>query len=117
MVTIDASSIPPEVLLYNLYVNSKVQGLGKIHYLLESPPSNLDDFKNQIDNSRNKYIDYMNGKVIKVNFSNMSAIDSYLYDRDNSMFVNGKNVSKLEKIVTHQLRSVNLSYCINDKFI
>ncbi len=105
MVTVNASGIPPEVLLYNLYVNSKVQGMGIIPYLLESPPSNLADFKNQIDNSRNKYIDYMNGKVIKVNFSNMSAIDSYLYDRDNTLFENGVNVSKLEKIV-NQLRTV-----------
>ncbi len=104
MVTVDASGIPPEVLLHSLYINSKVQGMGAISNMLEPPPSTLESFRNQIESSRNKYVDYMNGKVIKVNFTNMTAIDSFLYDRDNIVYENGKQVSKLEKIVK-ELRS------------
>lgn len=99
MVIVDASGIPAEVLLCSLYSNSKTQGMGIIPYLLETPPSTLESFRNQLETSRNKYIDYINGKVIKVSFANMSAIDSFLYDRDNVVYENGKQVSKLEKIV------------------
>ncbi len=99
MVYINASGIPPEVLLWALYVNSKVQGIGIIENLLSTPPTSLEDFSRAITTSSRGYIDYLNGKVIKTNFSNMASIDSFLYDRDNPVYERGQAVSKLEKIV------------------
>ncbi len=99
MVYLNASGIPPEVLLWALYVNSKVQGIGIIENLLSTPPTYLEDFSRAITTSSRGYIDYLNGKVIKTNFSNMEQIDSFLYDRDNPLFERGQHISKMEKIV------------------
>lgn len=105
MVEVNASGIPPEVLLCALYTNSKVQGMGIVPFLLNRPPSNLQDFVKIYEASSTKYFDYVNGKVIKTNLSNMEEIESYLYDRYNKMFEDGQEVSKLEKIV-QSLRNI-----------
>jgi hypothetical protein len=49
--------------------------------------------------AHDKYIDYLNGRCIKTNFSDLTTVDTYLYNRDagNNMFENIVNKRRDQK--------------------
>lgn len=68
-----------EQVLCALYNASKPQGLGFLHY--DPMPLTIDEAKNVL--SKRKYVDYLKGRVIKVNLpENAKEFDCRLYDRD-----------------------------------
>ena len=76
---IDISGLDKAVVLYELYNNSHIQGLG---FLQAVDNYTLDDARKDFEESPDKYFDYLHGRVIKVDLSG-DSFDPYLYDRDN----------------------------------
>lgn len=64
-------------LLAELYNKSIPLGMGILHYVRETMSEN--EAREILDNQ--DYIDYLNGRVIKVDFSK-EEINFYLYERD-----------------------------------
>ena len=68
-----------EQVLCALYNASKPQGFGFLHY--DPMPLKIDEAKNVL--SKSEYVDYLKGRVIKVNLpENAKEFDCRLYDRD-----------------------------------
>lgn len=68
-----------EQVLCALYNASKPQGMGFLHY--DPMPLKIDEAKNVL--SKSEYVDYLKGRVIKVNLpENAKEFDCRGYDRD-----------------------------------
>ncbi len=67
-----------EVLMV-LYNSAKTQGMGIFSYQIGQ--MTLEQAKNLLD--KQKYFDYLKGRVMKVDLSNDDGFESGLYDRDN----------------------------------
>ena len=68
------------LLLAALYNASRVQGMG----WLQAKPGQMDEAwaQRELDQSPDKYFDYLHGKVMKVSLAG-DELDSWIYDRDN----------------------------------
>lgn len=89
----DISDLDKVKLVKALYNRAQVQGMGIYH----QRPGSLSD--SQATNAlRQGYIDYLNGRVMKVDLSG-DSLDTYLYNRDNGP-------QAAEKVI-QQLRSLN----------
>lgn len=66
-----------------LFNYAKPQGLGMLHY---KPDHRMDSLEAGIILTQGMYVDYLEGRVIKVDFGRGGdTIDTRLYDRDNGM--------------------------------
>ena len=75
---VDIKGLDKAEVLFALYNGSHVQGMG---FLQAVSSYTLDDARFDFENSRDKYFDYLHGKVLKVDLSGDEFNDS-LYDRD-----------------------------------
>jgi len=75
---IDISKCNKAAVLKALYDNSQPQGMGFLHY--NPRPLTLEEAERALNQS--SYIDYFNGRVIKVDLRG-DLLDPTLYDRDN----------------------------------
>ena len=71
--------LKPEEIICALYANAKCVGFGA----LNRRPGGLTLEEAQSIFARGKYIDYLGGRVMKVDLSDLSTMDVYLYERDN----------------------------------
>ncbi len=67
------------ILLQKLWASSKSQG--NSGWGQSSATVSIEACKSELQQSRNGYVDYFNGRVIKVSFTE-TGLDNYLYDRD-----------------------------------
>ena len=81
-----------EVLLA-LYNHSHVQGMG---FLQEVSNYTLADARRDYENSREKYFDYLHGKIMKVDLRE-DEFDDRLYDRDNGIGAAKEAIDELRK--------------------
>jgi hypothetical protein len=80
-----------------LFNNAKTQGLGALHYV---PSHFLSLEKAQLRLNKSSYVDYLEGRVIKVNFiKGAEELDCTLYDRDNGEGSAEKAIREYELIV------------------
>ena len=98
---INTKGLNPARILKVLYDNSNPLGLGFLHYtpnpmsieyaekLLISPEPNLF--------GRDRYFDYVHGRVMKVDLSNPDEFEERLYDRDNGTGAAQKSIDSLTK--------------------
>lgn len=75
-----AGLLTPEEALAVLFNASGPQDLGKIQY---TPGHTMTPEEAAKVLEKGSYVDYLEGRVIKVDFSNMFELDTTLYDRDN----------------------------------
>jgi hypothetical protein len=75
---IDISELNKADVLAALYNNSRPQGMGFMHH--NSSAMSAKEAAEILE--RGTYIDYLNGRVMKVDLSG-EELDPYLYDRDN----------------------------------
>jgi hypothetical protein len=67
------------LLLQKLWASSKSQGNSGMGQ--SSATISVEACKSHLQQSRNGYVDYFNGRIIKVSFTE-TGLDNYLYDRD-----------------------------------
>lgn len=89
MVTVDGNAIDRVEALRALYAASKPQGMGFIHFR----PGGLTRQEAEQALSESSYIDYLRGRVIKVDFE--GELSFRLYDRDNGPGAGMRAVSEL----------------------
>lgn len=77
-----------------LYNASKPQGMGFLHY--NSTPMTTEQAQVLLDESHDKYFDYLSGRVMKVNLSS-DELDTWAYDRDNGK---GAAAAAIEELQT-----------------
>jgi len=77
---INISGISKAKILASLYNNSIPLGLGILHYTPQDMTE--DEAQKLLDETPNKYFDYVQGRVMKVDLSK-DELDPWLYDRDN----------------------------------
>ena len=77
---ISIKELPKAKVLAALYNASKVQGMG----YLQAKPGQMDEewAQRELDESPDKYFDYLHGKVMKVDLRG-DTLRTGLYDRDN----------------------------------
>lgn len=88
----DISHLKKEVVLAALYNGSKVQGMGWLQ--AKSEPMTESEAKKLLDESDNKYFDYVHGKVMKISLKH-SDLNTFLYNRDNGDNAAENIISKL----------------------
>lgn len=80
-----------------MFNNAKTQGLGAIHYV---PSHFLSLEESHLRLTQSSYVDYLEGRVIKVNFiEGAEELDCTLYDRDNGEGSAEKAIRNYELIV------------------
>lgn len=80
-----------------LFNNAKTQGLGALHYV-SSHSLSLEE--SQLRLTQSSYVDYLEGRVIKVDFpEGAEELDCTLYDRDNGEGSAEKAIRRYELIV------------------
>lgn len=75
-----AGLLTPEEALAVLFNASGPQGLGKLQYM---PGHTMTPDEAAKVLEKGSYVDYLEGRVIKVDFGNRFELDTTLYDRDN----------------------------------
>lgn len=79
--TMNVSYLQPAQLLLKLWQNTKMHQATTGFFMMGGCKTpTLQDAEDQL--KMNKYVDYFFHRPIKVNFRDMSNVDSYLYDRD-----------------------------------
>lgn len=87
-----------EQVLCALYNFSHPQGAGFIHF--DPKPLNVDEAKNILE--RSSYVDYLKGRVIKVNLEKDSQeFDARLYDNDCGPGAARKAIERYKKLGFH----------------
>lgn len=87
-----------EQVLCALYNFSHPQGAGFLHF--DPKPLNVDEAKNILE--RCSYVDYLKGRVIKVNLEKDSQeFDARLYDRDCGQGSAKKAIERYKKLGFH----------------
>jgi len=91
---VDITGLDRISVLRALYKSSKPIGLGQLHFR----PGELsnEEARTALSSSR-PYVDYLYGRVIKVDFSDEESFDPYLYDRDNGYGCAAKIVNQLRE--------------------
>lgn len=67
-------------ILSALYNNAKVQGMGFIHFV--SGDMSTKEAQSMLDSGQT-YFDYVKGRVMKIDLSKETELDTRLYNRDN----------------------------------
>lgn len=75
-----------------LYDASRPLGLGHLHY--DPAPMKRDEAAALLEQRERKYIDYLHGRVMKVDLSG-DEFDPWLYDRDNGSGAAERAISAL----------------------
>jgi hypothetical protein len=78
MATIDISGLDKAEVLAALYNNSKMQGMGVLHYTPE--PMTVQEATELLNHA--DCFDYLKGRVMKVGLTS-DTLDTWGYDRDN----------------------------------
>ena len=74
------NNVTREAALAALFNRAKPQGLGMLHY---DKAHVMTENEARVVLMNGDYVDYLEGRVIKVDFKNPEEIDTTLYDRDN----------------------------------
>lgn len=74
------NNVTREAALAALFNRAKPQGLGTLHY---DKAHVMTENEARLVLMNGDYVDYLEGRVIKVDFKNPEEIDTTLYDRDN----------------------------------
>lgn len=90
---INTSGLTKEEVLAGLYNFSKAQGMGLLDY--RKGPMLAVEAKKVLEEQ--SYVDYLKGRVIKVDFSTENEIESSMYDRDNGEGAARFVIDKLKK--------------------
>lgn len=92
----DISKLNKAEVLRSLYNNAKPQGMGFL--LATKEDMTLEQAEKLLEESNDKYFDYIQGRVLKVRIKN--ELDTWLYNRDN-----GDNAA--ENVINKLLSNVN----------
>jgi len=95
---IDISGLDEAKVLIQLYNHSKPNQFGKLQKL---KPLGIEEAKQLLKTHKNRKIDYVNGKPIKVRFDKGKLFNARLYDRDNPKL-------KAEDIIKQMLGAKNI---------
>lgn len=78
---VNTEGLPKAQVLAALYNHAKPLGMGFLHYT----PEKMTEAKAQklLDETPDKYFDYVGGRVMKVGLRNDAGFEESLYDRDN----------------------------------
>lgn len=76
----NCNTLSKEETLMHLFNNAKPQGMGFLHFKSE----NMTLEKAEELLSHTDYFDYVEGRVMKIDFSNFPEMDFWLYNRDNN---------------------------------
>ena len=76
---IDTKGLSRGAVCAALYNASKPQGLGMLHF----DPKPMTELEAELVLATSAYVDYLKGRVMKVDFSDDKGFDERLYDRDN----------------------------------
>lgn len=80
--------------LIALYNNAKVQGMGFLQ--ADDKPMQINEAKEILDKSNDKYFDYLKGRVMKISLAK-DEVETWLYNRDNGHLAAERAVSELRK--------------------
>jgi hypothetical protein len=81
--TVDATGVDIYHLIASLWTHQKVAAFFQNAPHLAPPIPTRAEVEGALNQQRRKgYIDYINGRAIKCDFSDMSRLDASLYDRD-----------------------------------
>ncbi len=85
---IDISDLDICLVIKALWNNMEPASFFRYSGIKPPPEPSADDIMSQLENS--KYIDYLNGRCIKTDFSDLTKVDTRLYNRDagNNAFEN-----------------------------
>lgn len=92
--TIDIKGLDKGLVLAALYNGARPQGAGFIQY--DPTPMTVEEATATLSKSKDKYFDYLKGRVMKVNFSG-DELDPRLYDRDNGENAARKMIDSLRE--------------------
>lgn len=88
--------LTPAQILCALYHAARCQGIGAPHY--DPQMITEEEAQKAVDSSRNGYIDYYKGRVIKTDVKSI-PLGTFLYDRDNGEGAAGRAIARyLEQI-------------------
>lgn len=96
---IDLTKYNKAEVLAALYNHSKSQGMGILHYT----PEPMTKKEAQVLLKRQRYFDYFNGRILKVDLSG-DELDPGLYDRDNGQGAAERAILTLTCLRTKALR-------------
>jgi hypothetical protein len=88
----DISNFDKASVLATLYNHSKVQGMGI--FQAESGEMTKEEAQKLLDESEDKYFDYLKGKVMKISLAD-DQLDTRLYNRDNGAGAAERAIAKL----------------------
>lgn len=77
-----------------LYNNAKVQGLGFLQ--AESGDMTKDEAAKILEESHDKYFDYLKGRVMKISLAK-DEVETWLYNRDNGNYAAERVIGALAK--------------------
>lgn len=93
---VDISKLDKAEVLAALYNSAKIQDAGAFHAKGDLMPPQ--EAQRILDGSKDKYFDYVNGRVLKVNLSE-NEVDPWLYNRDNGEFAFQKAIQHLRPTI------------------
>ena len=76
---VDTNGLKKAAVLAALYNASKPQGLGFLHF--DPTPMTEKEAEKILENGT--YFDYLKGRIMKVDLSDDTCFEEFLYDRDN----------------------------------
>lgn len=91
---IDITGLNKAEVLAALYNNSKPQGLGFLHY----DPSDMTVEQAEEILKQTTDLDYLKGRVMKVNLSSDTGFEEWLYDRDNGTGAAQRAIDSLRRV-------------------
>lgn len=90
---IDISGLDKRKVLMALYDGARPQGLGFLHFSVG--PMTEAEAESLL--SKDRYFDYVNGRVMKVDLTDDDQFDERLYDRDNGDGAAQRAVERIRK--------------------
>jgi hypothetical protein len=95
MTTIDISDLDLNIVLKELWKNMTPAAFFRFNNV--KPPTEPSDLEIAKQLQHSKYIDYLSGRCIKTDFSDLTKVDTRLYNRDTGPNAFENIVSKLRK--------------------